>query len=46
MYMKLDKREIIDMLIEANNYLDRLTNNTVQTGVHLDNYELTSTYGK
>ncbi len=46
MYMKLDKREIIDMLIEANIHLDRLTNNPVQTGVHLDNYELTSTYGK
>lgn len=25
MYMKLDKREIIDMLIEANNVIDKLT---------------------
>jgi hypothetical protein len=46
MYMKLDKRKIVDMLIEANIHLDRLTNGPVQTGVHLNNCELTSTYGK
>lgn len=46
MYMKLDKRKIVDMLIEANMHLDRLTNGPVQTGVYLNNCELTSTYGK
>lgn len=46
MYMKLDKREIIDMLIEANKYLERMSCYPLQTGIHLDNYDLTNTYGK
>jgi hypothetical protein len=29
MYMKLEKKEIIDMLIEANNIIDRLTKHPV-----------------
>lgn len=46
MYMKLDKREIIDMLIEANIHLERLSTYPQQTGIHLDNHELTNKYGK
>lgn len=46
MYMKLDKREIIDMLIEANKHLERMSCHALQTGIHLDNHELAKKYGK
>lgn len=45
MYMKLDKREIIDMLIEANIHLERLSSYPQQTGIHLDNHTLNEYYG-